>query len=199
MGLKSLQRNIKSSDLIKHETKLYSLKKFLIIILIFIIYFIFISIKFGIGNGFLVSLLTWSFFVFCTPVADAGFLLDFPIRLIMRIRMIYTEIFVWFFALILNLAFLFIKPQVYEKTIMLKLFKHILLNPMPFWAIILLSALGTFLSIHFGDELIDVAKHRHRKKYFSHHTKYKVIVFIFVIALIFCFYYYLLNTLGISI
>lgn len=197
--LKKLHKKIKSSDYVQHETKFYSVKKFIMIILIFIIYFIFISLKYGIGDGFVVSLLTWSFFVFCTPIADAGFLLDFPMRLITKIKMLYTEIFVWVFAFTLNLYFVLHKPEVYSKTIILKLFKQILLNPIPFWAIILLSCLGTFFSIHFGDELIDVAKHKHRKKYFAHHTKYKLIVLMFVIALILCLYYYLLNTLGIKI
>jgi hypothetical protein len=52
--------------------------KFSLVLLIFLGYFIFIAKKYGLQQGLFVSTLSWSFFVLCTPVADAGFLLDFP-------------------------------------------------------------------------------------------------------------------------
>ena len=79
-------------------------------------YFAFISYKYGLEQGFFVSLLTWSFFVLCTPVADAGFLIDFPLRLITKIKMFYAEIFVWLFAISLNFYAFFLKPKIYNKT-----------------------------------------------------------------------------------
>jgi len=65
--------------------------KFLIVASLFLIYLIFSILSFGLSHGILVSLLTWAFFVFCTPVADAGVLIDFPVRYITGIKMIYSE------------------------------------------------------------------------------------------------------------
>ena len=197
--IKRLWLKFKRTELFLHETKRYSLNKFFIILLIVFSYFIFVSFKFGIRDGFMVTLLTWSFFVFCTPIADAGFLLDFPLRLLTGIRMLLSELGVWTFALIINLFCLGFIPKVYEKTILLKLFKQILLHPIPYWSIILISALGTFMSVYFGDELLDVAKHVEREKYHKHKFKYGIIVILFLFILIFLLYEHLLIELGIRI
>jgi H+/Cl- antiporter ClcA len=185
-------------ELFRHETKKKVLKKFIVALLVFFIYFLFTIFHYGFQDGALISILTWSLFVFCTPLADAGFLLDFPLRLLSGIKMIYSEIIVWFIALIVNLICIAHCPLVYEKTFLLNLFKTILLNPFPFWLIILLSMAGTFLSIYFGDELLDVVTHKFRKKYNKHKKKHKLIWIIFIILLIILMYYYLLNYLGIS-
>jgi len=189
-------KNNKKLDYLKHPTKKKVLQKFLLVFLVLILYFIFMSYKYGLGNGFLVTLVTWSFFVFCTPIADAGFLLDFPIRLITKIKMIYSEIIVWIIAFSLNLYAFNFNENIYKKTEILKLFKHILINPWPFWIIIFLSGLGTFLSLYFGDELIDVTKHEHRKKYKAHKNKYFFIFTLTIIVLIIFFYIYLLDLTG---
>ena len=51
---------------------------------LFFLYFVYLVYEYGIEDGGMVTLLTWSFFVLCTPVADAGFLLDFPIPFIVQ-------------------------------------------------------------------------------------------------------------------
>lgn len=164
-------------------------------------YFLFASFKFGANDGLLISALTWSFFVLCTPVADAGFLLDLPLRLFTGIRMVLSEILVWVLAIGLNVFVLATNPAIYDDTLLLGLFKHILTQPFPYWAIIILSSIGTFLSILFGDELLDVAKeekdtrHHHKK----HHLKHRFLIFLALIVLVLIFYDYLLNSLGISI
>ncbi len=194
-----LGRTILKSEYILHETKRNVLFRFLSILTIVLLYFIFMSYKYGINDGFSVTLLTWAFFVLCTPIADAGFILDFPLRVIAKIRMIYSEIFVWFVALssiIFNLVF---NIEIFDKTTILKLFKVILLNPIPYWIIILISMAGTFLSIYFGDELLDIARHKHRKKYQKHKNKHKIIIILFVIILLISFYFYMITKLGINI
>ncbi len=82
-------------ELLKHETKRDSLTKFILILLIFAAYFVFIMNEYGVGYGIAITALTWSFFVMCTPIADAGFLIDFPLRIIANVRMLHTEIVVW--------------------------------------------------------------------------------------------------------
>jgi len=99
--------------------------------------------------------LTWSAFVMGTPIADAGFLLDFPVRLITGIRMVYSEIVVWIVAILGNVLFLKFAPWVYDKAVISSMFKTVLLNPWPLWLIILLSAVGTFMSLILADDFLD--------------------------------------------
>jgi len=190
---------ISKRHLLTHTTKRHALKKFLLVLLVFVLYFLFIAFKYGINDGFFISILTWSFFVLCTPIADAGFLIDFPLRLITNIRMILSESFVWIVAIVLNLYAYFITPIIYEKTTILALFKHILDNPIPFWIIIILSFMGTFLSIEFGDELMDKTHHHERMKYHAHKNKHRVILMIFLFAITFVVYTFLLKELNLHI
>jgi len=190
---------IQHRHLLQHETKRNVLLKFALVLTIFIAYFLFIATKYGIKQGFFVSILSWSFFVLCTPVADAGFLFDFPIRLITKIRMTVSEMFIWTFAISLNLYAFFFQPEIYSKTKLLSFFKHILEQPWPYWSIILLSATGTFISISFGDELLDKTKHSERKKYRLHKKKYKLIIMFFLFLITFILYDFLLKKLGINL
>ncbi len=187
------------SKYLKHETKRNTLFRFLLILLIVTAYFVLMSIKYGVQEGFLVTLLTWSFFVFCTPIADAGFLIDFPIRLVGKVRMVFSELGVWLTAATINVLALTISPSIYQQTEILKLFHHILSNPFPYWLIIVLSAGGTFFSIYFGDELIDVTKHKHRVKHKKHRRKHWIIIMGFLGAGMILLYVYLIGQLGINI
>ncbi len=169
--------------------------KFLSVLIILLAYTLFVILKYGAKDGVAISVLTWSFFVFCTPIADAGFLIDFPIRLLTGMRMIYSEMIVWALALITTLGFLLVKPSIYQNTIILNLFHHILTTPVPYWLIIILSAAGTFLSIHIGDELYDSIKSK-RLKYAN---KYYMIVAVFIILFIIVLYDFMLKKLGLHI
>ena len=192
-------KKISHKELLSHETKLHTLLKFGFVFIIFFLYFLFIAKKYGIQDGFFVAILTWSFFVLCTPIADAGFLIDFPLRLITNIRMIFSELIVWIIAIALNIYAFFITPAVYDITPLLNIFKHILEKPIPFWSIIFISAIGTFISIGFGDELMDKTKHHEREKYHKHKNKHRIILMIFLFAIAFVIYDFLLKTLGINI
>jgi len=193
-----IHKNYKGK-ILKHETKKHSLFKFLLLLFVLASYLAFTVYKFGAENGLLITLLSWSFFVLCTPIADAGFLLDFPVRLITGIRMMYSEIIVWIFAISLNAATALYNPSLYSNTLLLNLFYNILSTPFPYWGIILLSCTGTFFSIYFGDELMDVAFHKQRKLYHAYANKYRVVLFAFVIALTFVLYEFLLRQLGVNI
>ncbi len=164
-----------------------------------VVYFFYVSLKFGAGNGFLITLLTWSFFVLCTPIADAGFILALPARLFFGLRMIYTQIIVYFIAIGINLFSLAHLNYLYNNTLVLKLFRQILTTSWPDWLIIFLSLIGTFLSIYFGDELLDVSKHSQRHKYHKHMNKYHLIVIAFIVILTIIVYNFLLKQIGINI
>lgn len=182
-----------------HETKREVFTRFLIVLSVFLIYFAYVAYRFGVGHGLWITFLTWSFFVLCTPIADAGFLLDFPIRVFTGIRMIKSEAIVWLIAISLNVVTLLTHPELYEKTLLLSVFHHILTTPFPYWSIIFLSFIGTFLSIYFGDELLDVVYHHERAKYILHRDKYQIIAFFAVFLLTITVYNYLLNELGIHL
>lgn len=173
------------------------MKKFLLLLAIILVYFIYISWKFSFGVGFLLSSLTWSFFVLCTPVADAGFLLCFPIRILFKIRMLWTQISVWFFAIALNVVALMWKPEIYQKTALMSVFHKILVTPYPFWIIIVLCAIGTFLSVYFGDEVMDIISHKEhfRRRY---RPIYKALAVGGLFILVFVSYHYLIKDIGID-
>lgn len=183
----------------KHQTKKEELFRFLLLLAVLLGYFAYLSWKYDFATGGIVSLLTWSFFVLCTPVADAGFLLDFPVRLITGIRMFTTEILVWILAIGINLVCLHVTPTSYAKTFLTSLFHTILTTPWPYWSIILLCGIGTFLSIKFGDEMLDVVSHKDRELHHKHGFKHRLLVMLVLVLLIVAAYYYLLDTLGVNI
>lgn len=192
-------QKFKLGEMIQHETKRNALIRFALVLILFVGYFAFIAFRYGLENGFLVTAGTWSFFVLCTPVADAGFLLDFPLRLIVHLRMFYSELIVWCIAIGFNIVLLFNVPEVYEHTKLLSLFKHILIHPIPLWSIICVSALGTFLSVKFGDELIDSAHHTERSYYHKKKKRHRWYIMIFIFILLFVMYDFLLKYLGIDL
>ncbi len=197
--MKDSKNRPKLSKYWTHETKKHSLLKFVGLVAIVVAYFVFISIKLGTENGFFVTILTWTFFIFCTPIADAGFLIAFPVRMLMGIRMMYTQLFAFVLAFGINVYTFFYIPSEYNSTIILKLFYHILSQPFPFWGIIILSLIGTLFSIYFGDEMVDVASHKQRKKYHKHFNKYKVVVLVFIVTATIVLYNFLLKKLGVHI
>src|SRR6056300_1865970 len=95
--------------------------KFLLLIGLFCLYFLYLIDHYGIEDGGMVTLLTWSFFVLCTPVADAGFLLDFPIRLLYKVKMLHTEVIVWLLAICFSLFGALYYPEVFEMNALMKI------------------------------------------------------------------------------
>lgn len=172
--------------------------KFVLLLILMAAYFSYLSYKYDLATGGVVSLLTWSFFVLCTPVADAGFLLDFPLRLLFGIRMVLSEIVVWGIAIGLNIASLIYFPSYYETTALTKIFQIILTTPYPYWMVIILSGVGTFLSIQFGDELMDVIHHRDRHFFHKHGYKHELIMMIAVFVMVIIGYYALIASLDID-
>ncbi|MBV1870931.1 MAG: hypothetical protein KUG83_00135 [Gammaproteobacteria bacterium] len=178
----------------KHQV----LIKFLLLCLFSLSYFIYLTYQYDLLTGGIAALITWSFFVLCTPIADAGFLLDFPLRLIFGIRMILSEVVVWGIAILINICSLLYFNEYYETTLITQVMKIILLTPFPYWLVILLSGVGTFLSIRFGDELMDVLNHKDRYFYLRHHFKQELLLFVFFLLVI-VGYYEIISTLGITI
>lgn len=173
------------------------LYKFLLLCLLLVSYFIYLSFEYDLMTGGIASALTWSFFVLCTPIADAGFLLDFPLRLIFGLRMLISEIAVWVLAIVVNGVSLVYFSEYYETTILTKLLYEILTTPYPYWSVVLLSGVGTFLSIQIADELMDVAHHKDREYFHRHWFKHEIIMIVFFV-LVLIGYYKLIASLGIE-
>ncbi|MFK8048997.1 MAG: hypothetical protein AB8B81_11245 [Halioglobus sp.] len=173
------------------------ISKFLLLCLVLVVYFSYLSFQYDVMTGGIASVLTWTFFVLCTPIADAGFLLDFPLRLLFGVRMLISEIAVWVFAITVNIVCLIYFSQFYETTTLTRLLHAILTMPYPYWSVILLSGVGTFLSIQFADELIDVVHHRDRNFFHRHGYKHEMLIILFFV-LVFTGYYQLIASLGID-
>ncbi len=193
------KNNITAKNLVEHETKKHVLVKFLILVAILIVYTSYLSYEYGFATGGILALISWSFFVMCTPVADAGMLIDFPIRILFKIRMWATEAIVWGIAIGVNIYALAKNPEIYEHSIIGHIFYGILTQPYPYWSIIILSFIGTFLSVHFADELMDYIKHRDVQKSLKHRLIFEGVVMLAIFALILGVYNILLGKLGINI
>lgn len=183
----------------KHETHKETIIKFIALVVIILAYFSFMSWKYNASTGFEVTLLTWSFFVLCTPVADGGFILAFPIRLLFGIKMSITQIVLWFVAIGINVFMLAYSPDSYDLTFLTSLLKKIIVEPYPYWSILIISAMGTLLSIYFGDEMMDVTSHKNREKHHHHGLNYRIILVLGLGVLTVFAYYHLLSTLNITL
>ncbi len=193
-------------SILKHKVETRDLIKFLLLVAVLAGYFAYLSWKYDLATGGLVSLLTWSFFVLCTPIADAGFLVDFPVRLITGLRMFVSEMIVWTIAISSNLICLNWFADKYETTFLTSLLHKILTNPWPYWSIIVLCCIGTFLSVGIGDEMMDavsakVKKDKKSKKADAKSStlKYRVAFMVVLFAGIVWGYYELIGSLGIKL
>ncbi len=183
----------------KHPTHRETLLKFLLLVALLVAYFVYMSYQYGAGDGLLISVLTWSFFVLCTPVADGGFILAFPIRLLFQVKMVVTQLLTWVLAIVLNIWAFYQAQEIYAKSPVTEILLTILSTPYPYWGILLISALGTFLSIFFGDEMMDVTSHKERDKHHQHGYKYRIVLVLGLGLLTVVAYYQLLSQLNIHI
>ncbi|MCB9362773.1 hypothetical protein H6504_05020 [Candidatus Woesearchaeota archaeon] len=181
-----------------HEIRKVFKNKFLTVVLILVAYFAFASWHFGLKDGFVIMLLTWSFFVLATPIPDGGIVLDLPLRYFLGFKMIHSEIFVWAFAILLNITNLLFNPEAYEKTFLLTIFKDILITPIPYYLIIVLSGVGTFFTLYIGDEVYDLLNFKSSVRHNSHKRKRDIIILISTIVFVLILYELLLTHLGVK-
>jgi hypothetical protein len=172
--------------------------KFFLLCFVLAAYFFYLNVQYDVMTSGITALLTWSFFVLCTPIADAGFLLDFPLRLLFGIRMLVSEIAVWTVAIVANIVSLNYFSGYYETTELTRLLHTIMTTPYPYWSIVILSGIGTFLSIRFADELLDVVHHGERHFFHRHGYKHEIVIILFFIVVFFG-YYKLLASLGVNV
>ena len=196
--MKKIQK-IKPQDLLTHKTKRHASVKFILLLVTLLSYFAWLSWHYGIITGGSISLLTWSFFVLCTPIADGGFLIDFPLRVLFHVRMWVSEMFVWGLAILIAIWGIIFIPEIFETTELTSFFFKIITNLWPFGLIILLSGAGTFLSVHFGDELIDRVEHKDCAFHHKHQLLYQLILIAGLLTLVFWGYGHILDQFDVTL
>ena len=193
------KNTIHPKHLVEHETKRHVFIKFLILLGILLVYTAYLSYKYGFATGGLLAVISWSFFVLCTPISDAGMLINFPMRVLFKVRMWITESVVWGLAILINVYAVLVTPDIYQNSLLGHIFYGILTQPYPYWSIIILSFFGTFLSVHFADELLDYVKYHEVKKTLKHRIIFEGVVMISIFVLILSTYSILLQKLGVDI
>jgi hypothetical protein len=183
----------------KKQPKYHGARKFLLLLLVLLAYGIFVSLKFGIEEGIGTTILTWSFFVLCTPIADAGFLVDFPVRLIVGAKMIISEILVWAIAILSSILYLIFSPEILDNLVVLHLFHTIITNPWPLWLIIAISAIGTFISIKVGDDIYNMVQEKRHHVHITRLQFKRLIVEITFFTVILAAYFVMLSITGLRI
>jgi len=190
---------VKKSPKKKHTVKRSKITKFLLVLGTLAVFLLFMLNKYGFEQGLEITLLIWTFFVLCTPLAIADLLLDVPIRLFMKTRMVYSHAIVWGVALTINLVVLQISPELYEVNPILTALHHILTNPIPYWGLVGLCLIGTFLSLEIADEVVDEVESKMHVKRHAHHSAIHFMVLIALIAGILVIYDILLTEMGFQI
>ena len=194
----STDPSMKPIAILKHATRRESLWRFLALVGFLVGYFAYMSWRYGAATGAWSALLSWSFFVLCTPIADGGFIVAFPLRLLFGTRMIVTQAVVWVVAIVINAAALLYAQSHYQDAALTRLLLRILTTPWPYWSILAIAAAGTALSMVFGDEMMTVTRHEDRHKFHQHGFKHRVLIIAGFAALTIAAYYELLSQIGID-
>ena len=129
-------------------------EKFALVLGVILLYFCYVAWTEGIALGFTVVILTWCFFVFGTPVADAGALVDFPVRIITNNPFYRTEWIVFGVAATIIGVFLWASPKSYEATFLTRLLYKMATRPLSLYGmIVVLSIIGTLVSAYLENDV----------------------------------------------
>lgn len=161
-----------------------SLIKFIILLVLFILYYFYISTKIGFKNGIHSIILTWCSLVLCTPLSDAGFIIDFPLILFFNIPMVITQLFVFFLSIVIVLFYIFYSNLIehFKKTFVLKNFYKVLSIPYPWYFLILISQIGTFASVKIYDTIYFYFTEKNKKKNPFLTKKFIIVFSIFILS-----------------
>lgn len=132
-----------------------------------------------------------------TPIADAGFLLNVPLRLLFGVRMLVSEMVVWAVAITLNIVSLLFFSSYDDTPVLTRLLHAILTTAYSYWSVVVLSEAGTFLPIRFADEFMDVVHQRGRHFFKRRGYKQELLIFA-VFILVFFAYDELIASLGLE-
>lgn len=123
--------------------------------LVVVLYAAYMVHRYGVKDGMIATYLTWSFFVLGTPVADAGGILDVPLRVLTGFPMVAIETCVITFTIATMVLIVRYRPEAFERTRLLQAFRTMLTTPNPYWGVVALCVVGTIMSVRLGDIVID--------------------------------------------
>ncbi len=189
----------KKSKKRRHSIKSSKLTRFLLLLATVLVFLFFMSYKFGLQEGLEITVLVWTFFVLCTPLAVADLLLDVPIRMITRGRMITSHTVVWLIAIFINIVVLYHAPGIYNVHPLLEILRHVLVNPIPYWSLMGLCLIGTFLSLEMADEVVDEVEDELHIRRHKHHTMLHYAILTLLIAGLLLIYDLLIKEIGIEV
>lgn len=129
--------------------------RYLLTVALVAAYALYMVHKYGVRDGLSATYLTWSFFVLGTPVADAGGILDIPIRILTGWPMVAVETAVISITISTMVLVLHYRPEAFERTALLRAFRTMLTTPWPYWCLVALCIVGTILSVRLGDLVVD--------------------------------------------
>jgi hypothetical protein len=102
--------------------------------------------EYGYSAGLHATFLMWSFFVLCLPIARGSIIFGVPFEICMRKRLFVPEVLSWCIALSGNFASYKIASGTYYKTNLTHLLLYIIDNPWPYWIIVGVCGVATFMS-----------------------------------------------------
>lgn len=129
------------------RTTLYHLAKFIIALLFTTLFIIRYTVHYGFLAALVLTLLTWTFFMLCTPLNKGGMLVAPILYFTTHHRFQYTELAVWLAAIAMNALAIFSYPMLYTATTITSLLYYILTHPWPCWVIVALSLCATLYNI----------------------------------------------------
>lgn len=120
---------------------------------IFIILFVFFSIKKGIKYGFKTSFFIWAFFVCSVPIPQVALLLSFPLKHVTNINMAISQFMISIVAMISLIYFYRNELSFIRQNNIGKIFANIMKHKL--YSIFILSIIGSIIGTHILDEIFD--------------------------------------------
>jgi len=151
--LKSLRKYFSGSQLLPKFV--ISLAFFCLLCIIFV-YQIYL---YGFAVGSYISLLIWSLYILCIPVAHGRFFIGTPLHYFTG-RHYLPELFIWTLAASLNIfTFIFI-PRVYQTSMLTYFLYRILITPR-YWSLLLITLCGVWYRLMARSKLIPFSRNVH--------------------------------------
>ncbi len=192
------KKNAKRKSKPRREVHEHHMERAVFAILIVLIYLVLAAQKHGPEQGVGITVLTWAFFVLLTPVPSADLVLEIPLRLFTNYKMVVTHVFVWLVGAAVVVASLLMAPELFKSTTLLAIFYHVLTNPVPYWSLLFLCGIGTFMSVHIVDEVLEEVEHELKHHHRKHMPALHIVLFALVFIGILLAYNAIISDLGIG-
>jgi hypothetical protein len=148
----------------QNASKTSGFNKFVSVLIIVILYAAYVMHKYGLSNGVEITLLTWCFFVFGTPVADAGGLVAFPVRVFTNNPMYNTQLWVYLVATVITGYYAVFHKDKFAFTVVGRILYKMVTQPLSLYGVIIVvSLVGTLISAYLEDSVYSYLVYRENK------------------------------------